>query len=900
MKKKLIGSVVSEGSFLKAQQFSAKPISTLIFSAALLVGCGGGGGGGNEGGVDPGATPPPEATPTPPPEATPTPPPEATPTPEPGEDGDEDEDAPLAENVPPSRSSTIAITSDDRKIVVANREKDTISIIEVVDASGADSERLIAELEVGTEPRYVAISPDDKRAYVSNTVDGTVSVIDISSDQPSVEGTPIKVGTEPRGIVVSPNGTYIYVANFTEGTVSVISSSRLEVVNTVAVGGNPMAIAMSNDRDGDDLDEQVYVAHYFSEVIDPVNRPDGYNDSKQGKIPYFSVADSLVNGTQVAAYTVAPLADAGFAADRRQFCQKTRDALQDAGEVLFFNSGAGEDENGAGFLKNELFCPDPDSTDISLDGPIAQVAQGAYPNNFFAAMIRNNTLYLPNVGASPEPPVRFNVNVQALLSSINLSDGTDFSINLNDQIKRETQPSEENETSSLDRLFGNDVVAIDADAAGENFLIVSRGGNYVIRGSVSNNDPLSIGAPNNVVRFKTGNIPNGIVMSSDGNRAYTNNEVSFSVTSIDLENNRVMTQDIPASTPPEPGSQDHRDLLGQLVFYTALGTPDVFDTNNDGAFDIEVRDIDPLAFRNKASDNAWSSCASCHEDGHSDNVTWIFPTGPRQTIPLEGTFVKGSLEDQRILNWNAVRGSVTDFNNNSRGVQGGDGFATNVNGEDKTGEVFNHGPVLGVSDALDAMTEWAANVVRAPIMPDIENNAALESGRQTFVAYCSSCHNGAKWTKSTTALYENDKTFEENPLGNGFFEGVVPNDDNLTTAGPQIVSVGDFVFVENVGTLLTDNPLEIRGAGAIAGQSTQGFASLSVQGAFNVPSLLGVGISSPYLHDGSAVSLQEVFSIHQLPAYQNQAIDNVVPSEALSPLADFVLSIDEQTPIIDN
>ena len=70
--------------------------------------------------------------------------------------------------------------------------------------------------------------------------------------------------------------------------------------------------------------------------------------------------------------------------------------------------------------------------------------------------------------------------------------------------------------------------------------------------------------------------------------------------------------------------------------------PDVIDKNGDGSFDVALRDIDPLQHRNKASDNGWSSCASCHDDGHSDNVTWIFETGPRQTIPLEGTFARQS------------------------------------------------------------------------------------------------------------------------------------------------------------------------------------------------------------------------------------------------------------------
>ncbi|MBX2857410.1 MAG: beta-propeller fold lactonase family protein [Cellvibrionaceae bacterium] len=880
----------------------AKSWLAVVLATVLLAGCGGGSGAQPEApGTTPEPTqapqpsldpsPSPEPTPEPTPGSTPEPTPEPTPTPEP---------VVLAENVAPGRSSSIAISSDDRKIVLANREKNSVSIIEVIDESGADSENLLAEIKVGTEPRYVALSPDDRHAYVSNAVDGTVSVIDIHARPPSPLGEPIAVGTEPRGIVVSPNGKYIYVANFTEGTVSVIASASLEVINTVDVGGNPMAVAMTNNEDDDDLDEYVYVVRYFSEVIDPLNRPDGFNDAKQAKVVYFTVGNSLSN-TDVAEYTVTPLTNAGFAADRRQFCEKTRVALQEAGTV-FFNSGDAGDGNGAGALKNEVFCPDIEDIVIRDDGEIANAEQGAYPNNLFSAVVRNNTLFLPNVGASPEPPVKFNVNVQALLSMINLATGSDRSMNLNSLIKLENQP--ENPTQSLDRVFGNDIVAIDVDRAGENFLLVSRGGNYVLRASW-NNGNLRIGAgENSVVRFKTGNIPNGIVMNRSGTRAYTNNEVNTSVTAIDLESNQVLKQDISASDPPVPGTQAHRELLGKLVFYTALGTPDVFDTDNDGSFDIAVRDIDPLSFRNKASDNGWSSCASCHEDGHSDNVTWIFPTGPRQTLPLEGTFAKGNINDQRILNWNAVRGSITDFNNNAIGIQGGLGFASNVKGEDKTREVFNHGPVSGVSDALDAMTEWVANKVRAPIMPVKTNAAALQAGRAVFESFCGSCHSGPKWTKSSTARYQTNPTFTVNPLGSDFFTGISPVDPNLTVVGPQILSVGNndetVTFLENVGSLMADSILEIRGAGAIAGQSTQGFNSLSAQGAFNVPSLLGVGISAPYLHDGRAMTISDVYAVHTLPDWSNQTIEEVVSDpDSLQNLTDFLLSIDDDTPIID-
>ena len=108
-------------------------------------------------------------------------------------------------------------------------------------------------------------------------------------------------------------------------------------------------------------------------------------------------------------------------------------------------------------------------------------------------------------------------------------------------------------------------MAIDADAAGAAFLIVSRGGNYVVRASLDGNGKLILGAPN-VVRFQTGNLPNGVVISKDGRRAYANNEANVSVTAMDLVANTVLTRDIPAGEPPAPGTFEHDVLVGKLPF----------------------------------------------------------------------------------------------------------------------------------------------------------------------------------------------------------------------------------------------------------------------------------------------------------------------------------------------
>src|SRR5207249_3706684 len=57
----------------------------------------------------------------------------------------------------PSRSTTLALTRNDRRLVVVNQETDTVSVIEVRNESGADVARKLAEIPVGIEPRCVAL-----------------------------------------------------------------------------------------------------------------------------------------------------------------------------------------------------------------------------------------------------------------------------------------------------------------------------------------------------------------------------------------------------------------------------------------------------------------------------------------------------------------------------------------------------------------------------------------------------------------------------------------------------------------------------------------------------------------------------------------------------------------------
>ncbi len=426
-------------------------------------------------------------------------------------------------------------------------------------------------------------------------------------------------------------------------------------------------------------------------------------------------------------------------------------------------------------------------------------------------------------------------------------------VNLNKQIKTETS------TVGLGKLFGGDIVAIDATLNGSVYLIVSRNNDYVLKATVDVSGQLDIHAPGSVipgsvVRFPTGHIPTGVVISTDGTRAYTNNEVSTSVSVLNLLSGTTLAQ-ISASEPPAPGTPDDIVRVGKLVFFTGLGVP-----SGDSIFSTPIQNINTLAYRGQASSNGWSSCASCHTDGLSDHVTWIFPAGPRRSIPLDGTIDKDNPFNSRVLLWSATRDSNVDFNQNSIGVQGGTGFA----GTPPPTDIYDHGITEGVP-ALDALTTWVQIGAR-PLLQPQPAPASLAPGQALFRSNCASCHGGPKWTKSEI-LYIDNPAFTSNPNATPPGTPIDPGiNQGIANAGAQIVTLTrsqntfekTFKYLENIGTFNPNNPLEIKGQGAAAGQTALG--SLG----FNVPSLLSINYHAPYLHDGAAQSLAAVFPLHKL------------------------------------
>lgn len=160
---------------------------------------------------------------------------------------------------------------------------------------------------------------------------------------------------------------------------SVIETASWTETSRVAVGRNPTALAITNNGDDNDADETVFVTEIFSELI-PHGPGEARDLGKQGVVYGFVVG----NPSAVTKITLSPLTDSGFIANRQNFCPSAHPA----------------------HVANPLLCPRSDLP--ANDQANTNAKQGVFPNQLLSALIRGNRLWLPNIGAQPEPPEVFN------------------------------------------------------------------------------------------------------------------------------------------------------------------------------------------------------------------------------------------------------------------------------------------------------------------------------------------------------------------------------------------------------------------------------------------------------------------------------------------------------------
>lgn len=410
--------------------------------------------------------------------------------------------------------------------------------------------------------------------------------------------------------------------------------------------------------------------------------------------------------------------------------------------------------------------------------------QHGFANQLASIAIAGSRAWVPVIRAAPELPNTLSTTVFAAVATLDLvtqQEDPTAQLNLNDEA-----------------VFGspvNNPVAVLPSPNGRTLYIVLAGSDLVELVDVT--EPTQ---PRLLGFLPAGRNPRGMVLSPDGRYGYVMSYLSRAVTVLDLHLRRVV-----ATITVAPETLDATLLRGKILFNTVT---------------------DP-----RMAKSSWVSCASCHADGGTDNVTWMMADGPRQT---PGIWQAGATLP---WHWSAALDEPHDVEDSIHTLQFGLGLAP---GADP--------PLLGRTNAgrsadLDALAAFLVGGIRTPRA--VAPSAASEAGRALFDALgCVSCHGGPTWTISTLPGLPGTLDLD----GNGMVDAVL----------------------RDVGTATA--------------------ADLRGQTGFDVPSLIGVGLTAPYMHDGSLPTLAAVLdSGHPTPG--------VVRSRPLSPaerdaLVAFLLTID--------
>ena len=344
------------------------------------------------------------------------------------------------------------------------------------------------------------------------------------------------------------------------------------------------------------------------------------------------------------------------------------------------------------------------------------------------------------------------------------------------------------------------------------------------------------------------NDPTAVVPSADGRTLYIVLGGSDLVEVVDVSNPNAprLVKFLPTGANPRGLAVSRDGRRGYVMNYLgrSVSVIDLDQLEIIGEVPVTSEVLDPTVLRGKIlfhnaanprlSSGSWIACASCHVDSGADGVTWIFPDGPRQTPPLWNA--------ARTLpwHWSAALDEPQDVEVTIQIIQHGLGLAPGADPPPLGA------PNAGRSDDLDALAAFLARGIRTPNVPAATDD--VTAGRRLFLsAGCARCHGGPQWTSS--ALPGPIGTLD--PDGNGMVDSAL----------------------HAVGTV---NPQDVRGATG-----------------FDAPSLLNVGLTAPYFHDGSMPTLPALLaSGHPEPG----GAGNGLTAQAIADLVRFLNTIGPDTP----
>ena len=153
------------------------------------------------------------------------------------------------------RAFAVAVNPATETIYVANRNDNTISVIDGRSCNGSDTTgcgQTWPTVAVGASPQALAVNTATNTIYVTNTNENTVSVLDGStcngSDHSGCDETPptVAVGAGPRAVGINQATNTIYVGNGFDGTVAVVDGRRCNGTDSSGCSQTPPAVTIGS------------------------------------------------------------------------------------------------------------------------------------------------------------------------------------------------------------------------------------------------------------------------------------------------------------------------------------------------------------------------------------------------------------------------------------------------------------------------------------------------------------------------------------------------------------------------------------------------------------------------------------------------------------------------------
>jgi YVTN family beta-propeller protein len=152
------------------------------------------------------------------------------------------------ETQPLARSSTIAVTSDGQRLLTANRDSGSLTVIDTA------RNAVISEVPVCSEPETVAVA---QRAFVA-CADGILAAIDMASARVLARRD---FGVPLFGVITE--GALLYVTSPAAGRLFVADAATLDVTQSMALADQPRGLALSGGR--------LYLTHFTSGALTIIN-----------------------------------------------------------------------------------------------------------------------------------------------------------------------------------------------------------------------------------------------------------------------------------------------------------------------------------------------------------------------------------------------------------------------------------------------------------------------------------------------------------------------------------------------------------------------------------------------------------------------------------------------------